>query len=233
MEPELTFTGGAFWTLESLADVAFRWIPASILVLGGASPEVGPSPLTTPITQPITTVDIVNFLQTTSAPGAFDSLVNGWQTFVALSVLVSLVLAAGIIYCVVRILQIRHHEEQRYRAAAQSVVARDIPRTQLRWNRVLEQAHSDVEQNWRLAILEADIMLNELLDTLGYKGETMADKMKAVARGDFQTIDLAWEAHRIRNAIAHQGTMLQLSSQETRRAVDMYARVFREFRFIE
>ena len=40
-----------------------------------------------------------------------------------------------------------------------------MPRTQLRWNGILEEANSDDERKWRLAILEADIMLNELLES--------------------------------------------------------------------
>lgn len=216
-----------------LGDIAFRWIPATIAVLSGQAPGVSTAPILTPITQPITTADLAHFLQTAGAPNAYDRLANGWETLVALSVMVSLLFAAGIIYCVVRIFQIRHNEGLRYRAAAESVAVRDVSKSQLRWNRILEQVHSDSEQNWRLAILEADIMLSELLDVLGYKGETMADKMKAVVRGDFKTIDLAWEGHRVRNAIAHQGQMQALSQRETQRIIGLYGQVFREFRFIE
>ena len=79
----------------------------------------------------------------------------------------------------------------------------------------------------------ADIMLNELLDTLGYRGETMADKMKTVEKGDFKTISMAWEAHLMRNAIAHQGLMKELNEREARRIIGLYEQVFREFRFIE
>jgi hypothetical protein len=81
--------------------------------------------------------------------------------------------------------------------------------------------------------LEADIMLNELLDLQAYRGETMADKMKQVERGDWKTIDLAWEAHKMRNAIAHQGSMQRLSEREARRVIGLYEQVFKEFKFVE
>ena len=76
-------------------------------------------------------------------------------------------------------------------------------------------------------------MLNELLDVLGYRGETMADKMKQVVRGDFNTIDLAWEAHKVRNRVAHEGAEHLLSGREARRVISLYEQVFREFKFIE
>ena len=61
----------------------------------------------------------------------------------------------------------------------------------------------------------------------------MADKMRQVARGDFNTIDVAWEAHRARNAIAHQGIGAPLSSREAGRIISLYEKIFREFNFIE
>jgi hypothetical protein len=103
----------------------------------------------------------------------------------------------------------------------------------LRWQRILEQAGSDNEHDWRLAILEADIMLNELLDMRGYKGETMAEKMKQADRADFNSIDAAWEAHKIRNDIVHRSASHSLSQRETRRVIALYERVLRGFGYIE
>jgi hypothetical protein len=232
MQGDPTFAGGALWALSFLGDIAFRWIPGTVLVLSGAAPESAHAPIL-PITRPVTTSDIVDFLQAASQPGAFDQLFHYWSLFVALSILASLLFGAGVIYCLIRIMQIRHNEHARFAAATETIHAKDVSKTQLRWNRIQEEVSSDDEQKWRLAILEADIMLSELLDVLGYRGETMSDKMKAVPRGDFNTIDLAWEAHRARNQIAHEGSMYQLSEREARRIIGLYERVFREFKFIQ
>ena len=233
MEGE-SFVGGLQDGIRFLTDVMFRWIPGTVQVMSGTAPDMGERNFTlTPITEPVTTADVLGFLQTTASAEAYDGLYQNWAVLVSISVLITLLLLAAIIYCIVRILQVRHTEELRVRAAAHSVAAKDVPKTQLRWNRIREQIASEDEQQWRLAILEADIMLNELLDILGYKGETMADKLKSVERGDFKSIDLAWEAHRVRNAIAHQGTMQELTSREARRVIGMYEQVFKEFKFVE
>ena len=76
-------------------------------------------------------------------------------------------------------------------------------------------------------------MLNELLDLKGYKGNTMADKLKQVERADFNSIDDAWEAHKIRNTIAHEGASFQINNREVRRIIGLYEKVFREFKIIE
>ncbi|OGG73229.1 hypothetical protein A3A38_02445 [Candidatus Kaiserbacteria bacterium RIFCSPLOWO2_01_FULL_53_17] len=155
-----------------------------------------------------------------------------WGPLFPIALFISLVLAAGIVYCCIRILQIRRAEWAHFHKHAHSVESEDVPRTHLRWNRIMEHANSDDEHKWRLAILESDIMLSELLDLQGYKGETMADKMKQVSRANFNAIDDAWEAHKVRNRVAHEGVEQQLTEREKNRVIGLYARVFREFGFI-
>jgi cell division protein FtsL len=234
MDQTPTWGSGFHWMFNFLGQLAFQWVPATITTLkdsgtsGGApfaSPPLGPAPATAQ--------QVTDYLQAASIPGAYDALTRDWSIFVVLSLFISLLLAALIIYCVVRIFQIRHHERLKFDAAAETVTARDVSRSQLRWNRIMEEISSDSEHDLRLAILEADIMLGELLDMLGYKGETMADKMRQVDRANFNTIDLAWEAHRARNAIAHQGSTAPISSRDARHVINLYQRIFREFKFIE
>ena len=223
------------WSFSMLGQVAFTWIPGAVVaLLGTGDPNViGQPPQVLPITHPVTTSDIGTYLQTAAAPDAYQALYHGWGTYVALATFASLCLSALIIYCSIRIRQIRHQEHLQFLATAHPIAAQSVSKTHLRWQRILEQGHSESEESWRLAILEADIMLNELLDARGYKGETMGDKMRQVERGDFNTIDLAWEAHRVRNKVAHEGAAHLLNVREVRRILGLYERVFREFKVIE
>lgn len=233
MQGDPSVSGGIFWALQFLGDVAFRWIPGTVQVMTGAVPSTESTsvPLQ-PITAPITTTDVAHFLQASASSEAYGTLYHYWTLWIAVVVVGSLLLGALIIYCALRIMQVRRHERDVWHAVSHTVAAQDIPKTQLRWNRVLEQSHSEDERGWRLAILEADIMLSELLDVLGYRGETMADKMKMVDRTRFHTIDLAWEAHSVRNQIAHQGSHKKLDSREARRTIMLYEKVFKEFNFV-
>lgn len=162
-----------------------------------------------------------------------ETILSFWGPLFPLATFLSLILGAGIIYCVIRILQIRRMERTAMAAGAHPIVSQDIPRTQLRWHRIEEQVNSDDPEKWRLAILEADILLNDLLDHLGYKGETMADKMKQIPIEAFNSIDFAWEAHKIRNRIVHDGADFKLDAREAKRVIRMYERVFKEFKYIE
>jgi len=102
----------------------------------------------------------------------------------------------------------------------------------LKWKLVEEHINSDDANKWKLAILEADIILSELLDSLNLPGNGVGEKLKAVEESDFDHIEEAWEAHKIRNAIAHQGSDFLLTQREAKRVIRLYKSVFEEFRII-
>ena len=101
-----------------------------------------------------------------------------------------------------------------------------------KWLRVTEHMNSENPSDWRLAIIEADVMLEELLRTLGYQGDSVGEMLKSVDKSDFLSLDAAWEAHKIRNNIAHAGGDFQLNERETRRTISLFETVFQEFKII-
>ncbi len=218
-----------------IGEVLFKWVPGMVAtVIGTADPSVGTTTLELgKLAKPVRPGEFAGLFDQVAAPGVFDAITQGWYIFVLISLLISLPFLAISVYCGIRIAALRRHEEAMFRAAQKPVVAKDVSKTQLRWARVLEQSRSDAEHDWRLAILEADILLNELLDMQGYKGETMGDKMKQVDRANFNTIDLAWEAHKVRNAVAHEGAKYSMTSREARRVIGLYAEVLKEFGYVQ
>jgi hypothetical protein len=101
-----------------------------------------------------------------------------------------------------------------------------------KWQRVASNVDSVNSADWKIAILEADIMLDEMLNTMQVHGDTISDKLKSIERSDFLTIDLAWEAHKVRNRIAHDGAEFVLTQREAKRVIGLYEEVFKEFQFI-
>jgi hypothetical protein len=146
------------------------------------------------------------------------------------SIIIALILFAGIIYVIVRIRQIRREEEEEL---DEIVVAKGITeKKREKWNKLIDLASSENENDWRLAILEADTMLDDMVNVMGYKGEGLGEKLKQIERSDFNTLDKAWDAHKIRNNIAHAGSDYVLTKREVRRVIDLYKQVFEEFEFI-
>ncbi len=101
-----------------------------------------------------------------------------------------------------------------------------------KWKLVEEHINSEDANKWKLAILEADIIFGELLDSLNLLGESIGEKLKSVEKADFKHIEEAWEAHKIRNAIAHQGSDFLLTQREAKRVVSLYKIIFEEHKII-
>ena len=101
-----------------------------------------------------------------------------------------------------------------------------------KWKIVESHINSDDASKWKLAILEADIILSELLDSLNLQGESIGEKLKNVEASDFDHLEEAWEAHKIRNAIAHQGSDFLLTQREAKRVIKLYESIFEEFEII-
>jgi hypothetical protein len=88
------------------------------------------------------------------------------------------------------------------------------------------------EGDWRLAILEADIILSDMLQKMGLPGEGVAERLKSVDKSSFRTLDDAWEAHKVRNRIAHDGPEFHITHTEAVRVIGLFKKVFEEFYFI-
>jgi len=101
-----------------------------------------------------------------------------------------------------------------------------------RWLDVEQKINSANPGDWRLAILEADIILDDMLREMGLPGETLGERLKSADPSFFNTLQDAWAAHKIRNVIAHEGASYNLSYNEARRAIDLFKKVFQEFYYI-
>ena len=171
------------------------------------------------------------FLSTTDR----EKWLAGWATFLVyyqfLSTVATLLLSIGIFYATVRFAQIRHKESLIYNAQLPQAYDKPKAATEAnkKWERVLLHVESANANDWKVAIIEADILLGEWLDTMGYQGDSIGEKLKRVEKGDLKTLDQAWDAHKVRNAIAHQGADFAINQREAKRVIAMYQAVLDEF----
>ncbi len=149
-----------------------------------------------------------------------------WLVFTVLAYLFSLAAIGLFVYSTMRLYQTRKDEEEKYTTIGESVAHEQVEHS--RWTYIMQLIESGQESDWRSAIIESDIMLDELLTKLGYQGDSVGEKLKAVNQNQFQTISNAWDAHKVRNEIAHQGSQYQLSEHVAHRTIANYEAVFRE-----
>ncbi len=159
---------------------------------------------------------------------AFLSLL--WGIYSAIAYTVSGVLALSIIGSATGLILLRMRELATYSTLPQAPVAAHTLRN--RWQSLLDNAMSTDPKRWREGILDADVMLGELLGTLGYKGASTAEQMQQVPESAFVTISEAWEAHRIRNFVSMRSSDYILTQREAFRVMKLYEQVFEEFDFV-
>ncbi|HEY9582950.1 MAG TPA: hypothetical protein VJK09_01385 [Candidatus Paceibacterota bacterium] len=143
------------------------------------------------------------------------------------------VLAGLIVYTAIRTMKLQTVEhENYYETFARDKEALPISRKHTEaWQEIVEHIKSDNEADWKIAILEADSLLGELVEGLGYPGDNLGEKLKAVPKGEILSLDSAWAAHKMRNRIAHEGN-LKLSRRDLGETLAQFESVFREFDYI-
>ncbi len=151
---------------------------------------------------------------------------------VGLAFVLSFAFLIGIIYCVEKIKAIRKKEEEIYDAKVEpgfEAVKNGDAVMANRWKNATQHINSENPNDWKQAIIESDIILDDLLSKLGYRGESIGEKLKRVAKGDMQSLNDAWEAHKVRNQIAHEGSGFSINQHEAKNVIAMYRKVFEEF----
>lgn len=135
-----------------------------------------------------------------------------------------------IVYCTVRLFELRKREEEFYSTPLRAPEGKVGMHP--RWEHIQSLIEGNSPSEWREAIIEADIMLDDVLAKEGYVGDGVGEKLKSADSTELKTLQNAWEAHKVRNQIAHQGSMYDLSDTVAQRTIAHYEAVFREFKVI-
>lgn len=154
-----------------------------------------------------------------------------WFVVGVVSSILSVFCLIIIIFSAVRMREIQNFEKFEIEHEIGLALARDneiAEKQNPRWKYVLSLIESPSESDWRMAIIEADSMMDELLIDKGYSGDSLGERLKNARSDAFMTIDNAWAAHEVRNQIAHSGSDYTLTQLESRRIMRLYETVFEE-----
>ena len=157
-------------------------------------------------------------------------LANIWLWIIFVGYAVAVVGLFIIVYTMMRLFELRTREHHFYNTLIATPDGDSAHHA--RWQHIQTLMESDRAGDWREAIIEADIMLDEILTSKGHGGEGVGDKLKSVELSKFGSINDAWEAHKVRNQIAHEGSAFNLSASLSQRTIARYEKVFREFKVI-
>ncbi|KKS45215.1 hypothetical protein A3I25_02085 [Candidatus Nomurabacteria bacterium RIFCSPLOWO2_02_FULL_42_17] len=157
-----------------------------------------------------------------------------YSWYVTVLSILTFVAIAVIIYSFIRLLEIRHKEDKHLENEIKEAMLADDKKEKKnsRWDKIVEHTNSVNPSDWRVAIIEADAVLDELLIKAGFMGSDLGERLKNAPAGTLGAVNSAWEAHKVRNQIAHGGLDFNLSHRETKRVIGLYEEVFRELNFL-
>jgi hypothetical protein len=162
--------------------------------------------------------------------GFFDFLSSLWSIFVVLALIFSIILLAMYTYASMwrwyyygqADKELRENErlyQEQFKGAAKSSRLTDIEKN----------VSSDNPNDWKLAVIEADIVLDGILKERGYGGNTLGERLRSISPNQLASLQDAWEAHKTRNMIAHEGPDFVLTKRMAEDTIVRYKRVFAEF----
>ncbi len=176
-----------------------------------------------------------SFLYTSFSGGESGSFLGKletiWNIYSVIAILLSLVFFVGFVYAKIRYGQLVEIEQAALKEAEAQWAIRhnrtDSKNT--KWEAIQRRVTENNPESWRVAIIEADIMLDETLRNTGYVGQSIGEMLKSANPNSFTTVQDAWEAHKVRNTIAHVGSDFVLTQKVAQETITQFGRVFREF----
>ena len=146
----------------------------------------------------------------------------------AIAVYISIPLVFGIIYSVYKSNQI-----------FQAMHAFDEPKgappeknqNQEDWDKILAGGKSENENDRKQAVISADSLIDKILAMAGYSGENLGDKLKNIEPADLDSLDALWEAHKVRNRIAHESGYA-LPKEDAEQALNLFEKALKELEYI-
>lgn len=99
------------------------------------------------------------------------------------------------------------------------------------WAKIQQRLRSQDEAEHKLAIIEADSMLEETLKRLGILGQTLQERLSNLTPTIIPNLNDVIEAHQTRDSIVHDPNF-QLSLRDAQKTLDIFEEAFRSLDLI-
>ena len=89
------------------------------------------------------------------------------------------------------------------------------------WQKIKRRLETEMESEWKLAVIEADKIMDDILNRMGFGGKSLGERLGKLTAVSLPNIEEVKEAHKIRNNIIHDPTY-RLSLEEAKRVIAIY-----------
>jgi len=100
------------------------------------------------------------------------------------------------------------------------------------WDKILARLQTGDESEYKLAVIEAEDLLDDILKRMGYEGEDLGGRLSHLTAATLPNIRELWQAHQVRNNIVHDPDY-RLSLDEARKTLEIYEKALRDLETLE
>jgi hypothetical protein len=167
----------------------------------------------------------------------FDALGNDMSlfyhsgTFLFIKILIGIYVAIVFIDIVLLIIQRgpgANWRQMRYGVDIPSEFVTKKGQMQKLWDAIRKRLDSGNESEYKVAIIEADNIIDDLIKRMGYKGADMGERLAGIPEGQLAELAEIKEAHDIRNRIIHEEDF-QVNKELAKEVLKKYEHLLHHF----
>ncbi|KKT78979.1 hypothetical protein A2W48_01330 [Candidatus Giovannonibacteria bacterium RIFCSPHIGHO2_12_44_12] len=172
---------------------------------------------------------IVDFFSGASggSGGDFSAVYSILAVFKIIFILFLALFICGIVYVIYELRKFRPKYKLVYRES--TVPQKKIMKSH--WGKIMERFNAGTESDWRLAIVEADSLVDEVFKKIGFAGETLGDRISSISEQEVHSVAELKSAHQVRNNLVHTPGY-KLSREDADRTMRHYHKVLEELEMI-
>jgi len=99
------------------------------------------------------------------------------------------------------------------------------------WRKIVSRLDTGLESEYKLAVIEADNMLDDILKRMGYGGENLGERLEKITEATLPNMDEIQNSHQIRNDIVRIPDY-KLSLDDTKKALALYEKALQNLEAI-
>lgn len=100
-----------------------------------------------------------------------------------------------------------------------------------RWEQIKARLQKGDEANLKLAVIEADNLMDEILKRMGLPGNIFEERLEQIEVQEVKSVDKILAAHRTRDMIVHQPNF-HLSQEEAEKTVADFEEALKELEYL-
>lgn len=148
-----------------------------------------------------------------------------WDFLMILFIIADALLITAFVYALIKGWKYRPPIEIQDKVKKPRILRRAI--FEERWRAIQKKASLASPDSLRMAVIEADSLVNDVLEQLGFEGKHMADRLANLNPEEYTTLNAILRAHRVRNDLVHTPAFF-LSPEDAQKLLSDYEAFLKE-----